>query len=274
MRKGTLLLVLAITLPACRKEPITVDNLLGGRVIVQGHGGMGIHSLYPLNSPASVLACLNSGADGVEIDVQMSRDSVLVAYHSADLAANTDITGAVASRTWAELEAARFTSSSYNAYRLFRLDHFMDQLGDPGRFHWSLDLKSHPADEPEGAYLDRFARAVARLVGERGLADRCHIESHQTYLLLAIRGHLPGARLFIYPTDFAQGFAEATAHDLTGISTDMAWITREQVVLAHDSGLWIALWNVSGRSENTEAMRLGPEIIQSDRVEHLLGLQE
>lgn len=274
MRTGLLLLAFALTLPACRKERIAVDNLLGGEVITQGHGGMGIHSLYPLDSPASVLACLHSGADGVEIDIQLSKDSVLVAFHDEDLSMSTNLSGAVVDHTWAELSTARYVGTNYTEHRLMRLDQFMDQLGDPGRFHWSLDLKSYASSIPEGEYLDRFARAVARLVGARGLADRCHIESHQTYLLLAIRQHLPAARLFIYPVDFAQGFAEATANGLSGISIDMAKITREQVVQAHDNGLWITLWNAQSRDDNTDALRLGPEIIQSDRVEHLVELAE
>jgi hypothetical protein len=155
-----------------------------------------------------------------------------------------------------------------------RLDQFLDQLADPGRFHWSLDLKTYRSTVPEAEYLGRFARAVARLVGDRGLADRCYIESQKTSLLLGIREHLPGSRLFIYSADLAQGYAEATANGLAGISIDMGKITREQVVLAHNNGLWVCLWNVKDREGNTDALRLGPEIIQSDRVEHLVDVAD
>lgn len=274
MRTSILLAALMLTLPGCRKERIDVDNLLGGEVIVQGHGGMGIHSLYPLDSPASVLACLHSGADGVEVDVQLSKDSVLVAFHDEDLSVSTDMSGAVVDHTWEELSTARFVGPNYTEHRLMRLDQFMDQLGDPGRFHWSLDLKPYPSTVPEGEYLNRFARAVARLINDRGLSERCYLESQQTYLLLGIRQHLPSARLFIYPADFAQGYADATVNGLSGISIDMAKITREQVEQAHASGLWVTVWNAQNRDDNTDALRLGPEIIQSDRVEHLVDLMD
>ena len=267
-----LLLALLGSTVACKKDRFEVQNLNGGTIIVQGHGGMGIYSTYPLDSPASILACLHSGADGVEIDVQMTKDSVLIAYHSADLAESTDMSGAVVSHTWAELSDARFIGASYTEHRLMRMDQFFDNLDEPRRFTYSLDLKVHPDDEADASYMDRYARAVARLLESRGITDLVFLESQRTYLLQALRYHIPGAKLFIYPPGFAEGFAAANGMDLFGISIDLAKITAEEVDLAHDSGLWVTVWNAGTHADNREAIDMNPEIIQSDRVDHLVGL--
>ncbi len=256
----------------CKKDDFDIQNLNGGKIIAQGHGGMGIYSSYPLDSPASVLACSHSGADGVEIDVQMTKDSVLIAYHSADLSGSTDMSGAVISHTWAELSEARFVGAPYTGHRLMRMDQFFNNLNDPRRLTFSLDLKVNPAGEDDASYMDRFSRAVADLLNGRGLTDLVFLESQSTYLLQALRYRIPGAKLFIYPPSFAEGFAAANGMDLYGISIDLAKITAEEVALAHDSGLWVTLWNAETHADNRDAIGMNPEIIQSDRIDHLVDL--
>lgn len=273
MRLLTLIVGMSL-LASCAKKDFNIVNLNGGKVITQGHGGMGIHSTYPLNSAASVLECLASGADGVEIDVQMSRDSVLIAYHSADLADATDMSGAVVSRSWAELESARYIGVPYGDHHLMRLDHLLDRLDEPSRFYWTFDLKVEPDGEEDPLYMDRLARAVARLLQGRGLTGQVFLESQRTYLLDALRLRIPGAQLFLYPPDFETGFTIANRLDLKGITIDMAKIGAAQVQLAHDSGLWVSLWNVESCAQNEDALRRSPEIVQSDRVGHLVGLLE
>lgn len=273
MRRALPFLLLAL-IPSCKKDDFQIQNLNGGMIITQGHGGMGIFSSYPLDSPASILACLHSGADGVEIDVQMTKDSALIAYHSADLSESTDMNGAVVSHTWAELSEARFIGLPYTEHRLMRMDQFFDNLDDPRRFTFSLDLKVNPDGETDPTYMDRYARAVARLLEGRGITDLVFLESQRTYLLQALRYRIPGAKLFIYPPSFAEGFAVANGMDLFGISIDLAKITAEQVDLAHDSGLWVTVWNAESNADNRAAIDMNPEIIQSDRIDHLVGLLE
>ena len=274
MRLPHLLFFALLAANACRKDDLNINNLNGGKIIAQGHGGMGIFSIYPMDSPASVLACLHSGADGVEIDVQMTKDSVLIAYHSADLSESTDMTGAVVSHTWAELSEARFIGVPYTEHRLMRMDQFFDNLDDPRRSTFSLDLKVNPDGEADASYMDRYARAVAHLLEGRGITDLVFLESQRTYLLQALRYRIPMARLFIYPPNFAEGFAAANGMDLSGISIDLAKITAEEVELAHDSGLWVTIWNAETHADNRDAIKMNPEIIQSDRLDHLVGLLE
>ncbi len=80
--------------------------------------------------------------------------------------------------------------------------------------------------------------------------------------------------MFIYPPSFTEGFAAANELELFGISIDLAKITAEEVELAHDSGLWVTVWNAETHADNRAAIELNAEIIQSDRIDHLVGLLE
>ena len=68
--------------------------------IVAHRGGAG---LWPENSESAFRGSLELGVDQVEFDVQLSADGVPVVFHDATLDRVTDGSGALASRTFAEL---------------------------------------------------------------------------------------------------------------------------------------------------------------------------
>src|SRR5215217_6535474 len=62
---------------SCSKDPALwkTSNLNGDSITVLGHGGMGNKSLYPIDSHRSIAAALEMGADGSEMDVQLTSDT-------------------------------------------------------------------------------------------------------------------------------------------------------------------------------------------------------
>jgi len=100
----------------CIKEDFTIENLNGNRITSLGHAGMGVGSIYPMNSFEGIMKCLTLGLDGTELDVQMTKDSVLVAFHSSDLADLTTLKGKVNSVSWSELKTANYISAPYLGY--------------------------------------------------------------------------------------------------------------------------------------------------------------
>ncbi len=66
-----------------------------------GHRGASAHE--PENTLRSIRRALEMGANGIEIDVRLSRDGELVVFHDARLARTTGSRGTVSRRTLAEL---------------------------------------------------------------------------------------------------------------------------------------------------------------------------
>lgn len=265
-------LLLLLAFAGCKKDDLDIRNLNGDKIITQGHGGMGIYSSYPLDSPASILSCLYSGADGSEIDIQMTSDSVLVAFHPEDLGEATDKDGPVVAHTWAELSDARFIGAPYSDHHITRLDDLFASLDNPAAYTFTFDIKIYPNGIGEEVFMDRMARAVIRLIDRFGIADRVHLESQRTYMLTALKTRHSGLKLFYYTPDFAQGLSTATQLGLYGLTMDVNKINTDQIAEAHANNLWVAVWNVQTKGENRAAIRMNPEIIQSDRVDHLVGL--
>ena len=58
----------------------------------------------PENSLKAYQNCIDEGLDGIEVDVQLTKDSVLVVMHDPTLNRTTTGTGNVADYTYAELQ--------------------------------------------------------------------------------------------------------------------------------------------------------------------------
>ncbi|MEZ4767737.1 MAG: glycerophosphodiester phosphodiesterase family protein [Caldilineales bacterium] len=66
-------------------------------------GHRGARDLAPENTLTGLLAGIRAGADGVEFDVQRTRDGHLVLFHDDDLARITGVRGLVVKSTLAQL---------------------------------------------------------------------------------------------------------------------------------------------------------------------------
>ena len=127
---------------SCEKFSFTIENLNNDKIQVLGHGGMGVHSLLPMNSLASVTNCIEKGAVGTELDVQMSKDGKLVAFHDNDLSESTSSCGLINNYTWEELREVRYTDYSLSTnYPLMLVEEIIEGLGDREDLIFSFDCK-------------------------------------------------------------------------------------------------------------------------------------
>lgn len=95
----------------CEKSAVYEDTL------VYGHAGTTIHPeywIYPADTKESVLYALDVlDAEGVEVDVQMTKDSVLVLYHDPFLDGITTMTGCIAHYNFSELSDLNLYNTRY-----------------------------------------------------------------------------------------------------------------------------------------------------------------
>jgi glycerophosphoryl diester phosphodiesterase len=100
----------------CKKELVYEDTL------VYGHAGTTIHPelwVYPANTKESVLYALDVlGAEGVEIDIQMTKDSVLVLFHNPFLDEVSNVSGCVPHYNFSELSDLNLYNSKYELVTL------------------------------------------------------------------------------------------------------------------------------------------------------------
>ncbi|KAF9266177.1 PLC-like phosphodiesterase [Marasmius fiardii PR-910] len=73
---------------------------LSGRSLPQCWGHRGASAAFPENTLASFEAAIRDGAEGIESDVHVSLDDVVIMFHDPDLSRTTNSTGHIRSRNW------------------------------------------------------------------------------------------------------------------------------------------------------------------------------
>ena len=256
---------------SCEKFSFTIENLNNDEIQVLGHGGMGVHSLLPMNSFVSVTNCIEKGAVGTELDVQMSKDGKLVAFHDTDLSESTSSCGLINNYTWEELKEVRYTDYSISTnYPLMLVEDIIEGLSDSDDLIFSFDCKLYKDSEDQEEYFNDFSYAIIDLV-DRFNID-CFVESQDSDFLERIKAQRPFYKLLYYPLSFEDGFNRSVENDFYGMSISTDHITGAELELAHDNGLWVTLWNVRTRARNKAAILKNPDCIQADKLDHLLNL--
>jgi glycerophosphoryl diester phosphodiesterase len=204
---------------------------------VIGHRGAAGHA--PENTFAAFDTGLAMGVDGVETDIRMTRDGVLVLVHDATVDRTTNGQGAVAELDWDALAAldaaARFRDGSheFGVQRVPRLDAFLDRYG--GRTTFRLEIKARGV---EGATL--------RMVRARRLMETVVFTSFQPEAIEAIRVAAPEAQtayLARPPFDTA-ALETALAVRATEIAPRADEVTAASLAAAQAAGLRVWAWGV------------------------------
>lgn len=271
MKKLLLSLIVSL-LFACENETeiFEIANLNRDYITVLGHGGMGISSAYPINTFESIMSCLNLGTDGSEIDVQMTKDSVLVAFHDSDLTEKTNLTGSVSKYTFAELQEGYYDEMPYKSYAIVSLEQIFSNIDDFSALKFTFDCKLYNAEPTNDAYIGTFANAIVKIAQKYNIQRKLLIESNDKNFLILLSAKNEKFKLFIYPQTFEEGLETATELNLYGITISNEGITTEQLTEAHDKGFRVAVWNVQTENENIDAIRKNPDFIQTDKVKHLV----
>ena len=264
--------LVALLFSSCKKEEFNIQNLNGNKIIVQGHGGMGFSNLYPVNSLPSLINCLNIGADGSEMDVQLTNDSVLVLFHDHDLNVSTNKNGVIQNLKWSEIQSAYYTNVPYGNYSIVRLEDFLIDYTQYENRQFSFDIKLYSGDTDIQQYFGVFADRLSNLFNDYKLFDNVRIESQSVEFLNLLKEKNAAFQLYFYPQSFEEGFATVMENGFDGITISHELISTEQVDQAHSNGIFVTIWGTKTKKDNENAVRKNPDVIETDEVEHLVKL--
>ncbi|GAA4010677.1 hypothetical protein GCM10022408_23800 [Hymenobacter fastidiosus] len=161
------------------------------RPLVIGHAGSGFFHLFnplPPSSLRSIARALRQGADGVEVDVRLSQDSIPVLYHDHTLDSMTDGQGCVSQTTAAVLTRLPYRGGWPHDWlqheHVITLEMLLAHLARRGEFPY-LHLDLHEDDACSSADATR-SRVLARRLQQ-----------------LLTRYQVPAERLLILTTQVA-----------------------------------------------------------------------
>lgn len=254
----------------CSKDKNLNDNTdSGGKVMILGHRGMGTSYYKPGNTYESVTPVIGIGADGSEMDIQMTRDTVLVLFHDHLLNPVTTCNGRIYEQNWSEIKQCKYYALQ-NMIFINSADDLFSKIPNLTNYYFSFDSKIDGDAQDFELYQMQYLRAVKRLCEKYRMTDNVFIEGDMSLLKKAQAIGLTN-KLFLNAAFSAQSIEDAGNNHFYGLSVATDFL-NENVDLAHKKGLLIMTWSPGNYAENKKTLDRHPDIIQSDDPISILKL--
>lgn len=288
-RGRTVLVLLAVAMGGLRSLPVRgqqPDSMRqGGQVpLIIGHAGSGfftpMHPFNPLppSSLRSIDKALRHGADGVEIDLRLSQDSIPVLYHDATLESMSTGRGCVSQTPAAGLTELRYRGGwPYDWFHKERLQTFATILArlrqEPEFPYLHLDLhEDDPCANDDVARNRALARGIQRLLVHYQVPlARVLIITHRPATLRYLAHLMPAVGLGLeVGNDYAASLAEL--RQLPQVRTVVLHkdaITPVRIGELHGLGREVVVFG--GRSARAvgRVVAAGPDAYEVDNIRQL-----
>ena len=124
------------------------------KFIIYGHRGAPAY--YPENTLSSFELALVQGANGLETDIQVSRDGRLVLFHDNDMKRVTGVSGRISDYSWQELqEMFVYSRDGKLKDKILDLGSFCDKFAHL-KIVFALELKSLEIEEELLKFVEEY----------------------------------------------------------------------------------------------------------------------
>ncbi|MDE2748718.1 MAG: glycerophosphodiester phosphodiesterase family protein [Chloroflexota bacterium] len=236
-----------------------IEALSSDETLVFGHRGALAQA--PMNTLAAFDCARQQGADGIELDLQLSRDGHLVVIHDYTVDATTDGHGDVAEMSLAELkrlDAGAWFSAAFAGERIPTLDEVFDAFGD--KLLINVEIKSSPA------WGYRADKLLAECVRRHGMSERVIVSSFDPVILRNLRQMMPAAIMgFLYQPDMPAAHylpLKRLWHQARHPRQDM--VDQGYMNWARAQRYFVNVWTVNDGERALELGRLGVNTIITD----------
>jgi len=241
------------------------------RPLVFAHRGGS--TLAPENTVAAFDKGLSLGADGLELDVRLSRDGVVVVHHDASLDRTTDAHGDVSALTAAELSRVdagyRFKRDGAYPFRGqgIAVPALADVLARYRDVRIVVELKLNTAD---------LAAAAVEVVRRARAVDRVCVGSFGRRVLRAVRALEPALATSAAREEVRWALYRSwcrwplrrpayAGFQIPEWSGSTRLVSRRFVDAAHRAGLGVQVWTVDTEDHARRLLACGVDALITDR---------
>jgi glycerophosphoryl diester phosphodiesterase len=222
----------------------------------------------PSNTLVAFLLAVELGADGIELDVHLSKDGEVVVIHDFTLEATTDGRGRVQDKTLAELkdlDAGAWFDPTFAGQRIPTLQAVIDAVGE--RLLLNIELKTTSIRD------DGLALAVVRAIEENHLLGRVVVSSFNPLAIWRVKRLNPWI-----PTGFlyASGMSFWLRWPWLGyllqpdaLHPHHSLVDNRYVRWAKTRGYRLHVWTADDPGDMWRLMRMGVDLIITNRPDLL-----
>lgn len=235
---------------------------------ILGHRGASGHA--PENTRVAFEKARELGADGVEFDVQMTKDGIPVVIHDENVVRTTDGQGLVKDLTLEEfktLDAGSHFGPEFAGEELLTLDETLETVRDFRLIN--IEIKNGPIFYPD--LEEKVLEAVARF----NLQEKVILSSFNHYSLHKIRELNPDIRIgVLYMSGLFRPWEYAKKLGARALHPFFAAVTPEIVQESHQHGVEVNVFGANDRGILQQLMAAGVDMIITDYPERAIKLRD
>lgn len=256
----------------------------GSRPMVIAHGGAKL--LFPENTWVAFDSCFALGVDVFEMDLRMTKDSVIVTHHDAEIDLTSNGSGKIADLTLSELQNLNF------GYHFTNLDGDMPYKNKKaeiatldGLFKKYGQMKMIIEIKDDGEWGKTAAEKVYQLIVENNMKSRVIVASFHdeiiNYFLKISNSEIPvsapehEAVKFALTAKSFTGFTfvpEAVAIQIPLKSSGLNLGTRRIINSCHHHNMAIHYWTINDKEEMRGLIEKGADGLITDRPDIMKDL--
>lgn len=220
---------------------------LGERPIVIGHRG----SMYGVeNTVEAIDAAIDKGADFVEIDVQLTADSIPVVVHDFNLKRISGFDVNVYDLTLEQIQTIPLNQNWYTGH-VSTLEEIVEYCD--GKILLAVELKSHGKEE------DDLVSKVMKILEENEFQQDCVIFSQNYQLSQQMVLEYPDYKIgyCIYGNIGNLSRNQLKNMGIRFLVAEESMITKKMIGVCHRAGVSVYAWTVNEQKGMEDLLRLG-----------------
>lgn len=265
-----------------------IQNLNGNKIQRIGHGGSGRHALFPFqplpwNSELSIRLALDTQLDGIEVDVQLSADSVLVLFHDHLLEESSNLKGSIINLNWEQIQQGEYQLGAPYDWlqheKIISLEKALDIMLEQDTFPLLyLDFHAENFKHGKTAFfmVPAFCRALDRLL------ERKKIPLDKVYLIsmfpevLEHFVQMKNKPILVYEEtiELKNALVNAKAYGIKHLQVKRQLLSKENVEEAHRKGFFISTHRGRTRWGLSQTIKLNVDAIHANGIHNLIDLLE
>jgi len=222
---------------------------------VMAHRGLSADA--PENTLYAFSDAISVGADFIELDVQQTRDGVLVVMHDSNLKRTTGVNKDIWDVDYADiqnLDAGSWFDPAYANARIPTLEETLQFVDKRAKLNIEIKPTKHGSDTLE--------QDVAELITQYQYTDACYVTSFSYGSLKKVKEANPEIRTgYLMSVAYGQFYSLKYAD---AFSLNKVFVTSQVVNAAHQQGKQIFAWTVNGMSEVRSLCNLHVDSIITD----------
>lgn len=244
-----------LLLISCNKESLNPSV----KMIGHGISGFGLfNQMFPSNSESGLKYALSfSDLDAIEVDIQLTKDSLFVCYHNEFLEDKTTGTGAVFETILKDVMKVNYLS--FNNEKIMTFEEFSSH--DLSSVEVFLDVKTYQVIPPEDRelYIALIEDAILKLN-----CKKVGVFLEDESILSALDGTL--ADRYVHVVDFESGKVEVANHQYEGVISRNSTLNKEEWRYFKENGLKSVIFDVKANSSYQTALNKQTDYIEIDDI--------